>query len=79
MWIRWTRISDPHHCLKIRYVYSRYRTHLMKMILVPVCEPDAQLVHIGPVALLADDGLAGERAVLVHQQLRVLAQMAGGA
>jgi hypothetical protein len=48
------------------------------MIFVPVCEPDAELVHVGPVALLAYDGLAGERAVLVHQQLRVLAQMAGG-
>jgi hypothetical protein len=48
------------------------------MIFVPVGEPDAQLVHVGPVALLADDGLAGERAVLVHQQLCVLAQMAGG-
>jgi hypothetical protein len=48
------------------------------MIFVPVGEPDAELVHVGPVALLADDGLAGERAVLVHQQLRVLAQMAGG-
>jgi hypothetical protein len=48
------------------------------MIFVPVGEPDAQLVHVGPVALLADDGLAGEGPVLVHQQLRVLAQMAGG-
>ncbi len=48
------------------------------MIFVPVGEPDAELVHVGPVALLANDGLAGEGAVLVHQQLRVLAQMAGG-
>ncbi len=55
-----------------------YNTHLVEMIFVPVGEPDAELVHVGPVALLADDGLAGEGAVLVHQQLRVLAQMAGG-
>jgi len=45
------------------------------MIVVPVVEPDAELDHVGPVALLADDRLAGEGPVLVHQQLRLLPQM----
>jgi hypothetical protein len=63
---------------KFTNIGTKKVTHLVEMIFVPVGEPDAELVHVGPVALLADDGLAGERPVLVHQQLRVLAQMAGG-
>ncbi len=63
---------------KFTNIGTKKVTHLVKMIFVPVCEPDAELVHVGPVALLADDGLAGERPVLVHQQLRVFAQMARG-
>ena len=42
----------------------------VEVVLVPVCQPALQLVHVGLLALLAYDGLAGAGFVFVNKQLR---------
>ena len=41
------------------------------MVLVPILQPDLELVHVGPVALLAYDGLGVGRLILVHPEIHL--------